>query len=79
MVGKWMDVNSVGGIEKGLDFLMTPVDPDPEFIRNLGVRLRYPKSVTIEADSYAKPTTLLMLLAGMILGIVAIFLLRKLR
>ncbi len=79
MVGKWMDVNNVGGIEKGLDFIMTPVDPDPEFVRNLGVRLRYPKSVTIEADTYAKPTALLLLLAGMIFGIVTVFLLRKLR
>jgi len=78
MIGKLMTINGIGGIERGLGNLMTPIDPDPDFVRNLGAKLRYPKSVTIEADNHATSTNLLLLLAGMILGIVAIFLLRKL-
>lgn len=73
------DLHSGWDIEKGLGYLMTPVDPDPDFVRNLGARLRFPKSVTIEAEPITKSTSLLLLVAGMILGIATIFLLRKLR
>jgi hypothetical protein len=79
MIGKLLSLNGIGGIEKGLDNLMTPIDPDPEFVRNLGTKLRFPKSVTIEQYYDTKSTSLFLLIAGMILGIITVFLLRKLR
>lgn len=79
MLEEVMDFNQVGKIEKGLGYFMRPVDPDPEFIQKLGVRLRYPKNVTLEGGSQAKPAALLVLLIGLFVGLISLLLLRRLR
>ena len=79
MLGEVMDFNKVGGIERGLGYFMTPIDPDPEFIRKLGSRLLQPKVVTMEGGSSPKPVAIVILLAGFIIGIVSFFVLRRVR
>ncbi len=79
MLGEAVEFNQVGKIERGLGDYMRPVDPDPDFVQKLGVRLRYPKAVTLETRSLSGPAALLVLLAGLILGIFSVFLLRRLR
>lgn len=79
MLGEAVEFNQVGKIERGLGHYMRPMDPDPDFVQKLGVRLRYPKAVTLETGSLTRPAALLVLLAGLIIGMFSIFLLRRLR
>jgi hypothetical protein len=79
MLGNTMDFNQVGKIERGLGFFMRPVDPDPDFVQKLGVRLRNPKNITLEDGSRTKSAALLVLISGLVVGILSLFLLRRLR
>ncbi len=79
MLGEATNFNQVGKIEKGLGFFMRPVEPDPEFVQKLGTRLRVPKNVTLEGGPQAKPAALMLLLAGLVVGILSLLLLRRIR
>jgi hypothetical protein len=79
MLGEATEFNPVGKIERGLGFFMRPVEPDPDFVQKLGSRLRVPKNVTLEGGAQAKPAALLLLLAGLIVGILSLLLLRRIR
>lgn len=79
MISEMMNFNRVGGIERGLGHFMTPIDPDPDFVSKLGSRLRHPKSVSLELQSSPRPAAMMVLMAGFILGILSVVLLRRLR
>lgn len=74
-----MDIEQVGKIEKGLGIFMTPIDPDPDFIQKLGSRLRNAKLVSIEGQPLGGFTTLMVVLAGLIVGMISLILIRWLR
>lgn len=79
MLGQMMDFNQVGGIERGLGQFMTPIDPDPDFVKKLGSRLLQPKVVHVEDVSSPRPVAIVVLLAGFVIGVVSVLLLRSLR
>lgn len=79
MLGEAVEFNQAGKFERGLGDYLRPVNPDPDFVQNLGIRLRQPKTVSLETGSLTGPATLLILLAGLIAGILSLLLLRKLR
>lgn len=78
MLGEMTNFNKTGGIESGLGKFMTPIDPDPEFVQKLGFRLRQPKNVSLELVSSPRPAVMMVLMAGFILGILSVILLRRL-